>query len=122
MADYVLPAASFLEFDDLIASYFQLTLSAQAKAMEPMGNALPNLEIFRRLARAMNYSDPELHEGAAAILGTLMERSGLRMTFAALAERGSIWVPQQPAVPFAGRVFEPTSGRMGRAPARRAAA
>src|SRR6202023_768983 len=26
MADYVLPAASFLEFDDLIPSYFQLTL------------------------------------------------------------------------------------------------
>ena len=34
-ADVVLPAASFLEFDDLVASYFHLTLSAQAKAMEP---------------------------------------------------------------------------------------
>ena len=121
MADYVLPAASFLEFDDLIASYFQLTLSAQVKAMEPMGNALPNLEIFRRLARAMNYSDPELHESDAAILGTLMERSGLRMTFAALAERGSIWVPQQPAVQFADGVFETPSGRIEIASARAAA-
>jgi anaerobic selenocysteine-containing dehydrogenase len=49
LADYVLPAASFLEFDDLIASYFHLTLSAQVKVMEPLGEALPNLEIFRRL-------------------------------------------------------------------------
>jgi anaerobic selenocysteine-containing dehydrogenase len=107
MADYVLPAASFLEFDDLIASYFQLTLSAQVKAMEPMGSALPNLEIFRRLARAMNYSDPELQESDAAILDTLMERSGLGMTFAALAERGSIWIPQQPAARAAADGYPP---------------
>jgi anaerobic selenocysteine-containing dehydrogenase len=60
LADYVLPAASFLEFDDLIASYFQLTLSAQVKVMQPLGAALPNQEIFRRLARAMDFSEPEL--------------------------------------------------------------
>ena len=30
-ADIILPAASFLEFDDLCASYFQLTLGAQVK-------------------------------------------------------------------------------------------
>ena len=61
-ADYVLPAASFLEFDDLVVSYFQLTLSAQVKAAEPMGEALPNMEIFRRLAQAMRYREPELYE------------------------------------------------------------
>ena len=49
-ADFVLPAASFLEFDDLVSSYFDLTLSAQVKAVEPPGQALPNQEIFRRLA------------------------------------------------------------------------
>ncbi len=121
MADYVLPAASFLEFDDLIASYFQLTLSAQVKAMEPMGSALPNQEIFRRLARAMNYSEPELQESDASILATLMERSGLGLTFASLAERGSIWVPEQPAVQFAGGVFATPSGRIEIASARAAA-
>ena len=41
LADYVLPAASFLEFDDLIAAYFNLTLSAQVKVMPPLGQALP---------------------------------------------------------------------------------
>jgi anaerobic selenocysteine-containing dehydrogenase len=121
MADYVLPAASFLEFDDLIASYFQLTLSAQVKATEPMGDALPNQEIFRRLARAMDFSEPELHESDAAILATLLERSGLGLTFAALAERGSIWVPEQPAVQFADGVFATPSGRIEIASARAAA-
>ncbi len=121
MADYVLPAASFLEFDDLIASYFQLTLSAQVKAMEPLGAALPNLEIFRRLARAMDYSEPELQENDAAILAALMERSGLGLDFAALARRGSIWVPAEPAVQFADRVFATSSGRIEIASARAAA-
>jgi anaerobic selenocysteine-containing dehydrogenase len=121
MADYVLPAASFLEFDDLIASYFQLTLSAQVKVMEPMGSALPNQEIFRRLARAMDYSEPELQESDAAMLTTLMERSGLGLTFESLAERGSIWVPEQPAVQFADGVFATPSGRIEIASARAAA-
>ena len=121
MADYVLPAASFLEFDDLIASYFQLTLSAQVKAMEPMGGALPNQEIFRRLARAMNYSEPELQESDASILSTLMERSGLGLNFAALSKRGSIWVPEEPAVQFADGVFATPSGRIEIASARAAA-
>ena len=121
IADYVLPAASFLEFDDLIASYFQLTLSAQVKAMEPLGCALPNQEIFRRLARAMQYSEPELQEGDAAILANLMDRSGLGMSFASLAERGSIWIPDEPAMQFADGVFATPSGRIEIACARAAA-
>ena len=112
MADYVLPAASFLEFDDLIASYFQLTLSAQVKVMEPLGNSLPNQEIFRRLAGAMAYSEPELHESDASMLGTLMHRSGLGLDFATLAARGSIWIPEQPAVQFADGVFATPTGRI----------
>jgi anaerobic selenocysteine-containing dehydrogenase len=121
MADYVLPAASFLEFDDLIASYFQLTLSVQAKVMEPMGGSLPNQEIFRRLGQAMGYSEPELQESDASILDTLMERSGLGISFASLAQRGSLWVPQQPEVQFADGRFATPSGRIEIASARAAA-
>ena len=121
IADYVLPAASFLEFDDLIASYFQLTLSAQVKVMEPMGGALPNLEIFRRLAAAMQFCEPELAESDASILATLMQRSGLGLDFAALARLGSIWVPALPQVQFADGVFATPSGRIEIASARAAA-
>lgn len=117
-ADYVLPAASFLEFDDLIASYFQLTLSAQVKAMEPIGQSLPNQEIFRRLARAMNFSQAELYESDADVLSTLLERSGLGLDFASLASRGSIWVPEHPAVQFADGIFATPSGRIEIASAR----
>jgi anaerobic selenocysteine-containing dehydrogenase len=36
-ADIILPAASFLEFDDLVTSYFDLTVSPHAAAKAPMG-------------------------------------------------------------------------------------
>ncbi|MFG1201107.1 molybdopterin-dependent oxidoreductase [Xanthobacter aminoxidans] len=61
-ADIVLPAASFLECDDLVLSHFDLTVSAQVKAGDPPGTALPNSEIFRRLAAAMGFAEPELFE------------------------------------------------------------
>ena len=96
LADYVLPAASFLEFDDLVASYFQLTLSAQVKVAEPLGQALPNMEIFRRLARAMGYSEPELYESDAELLAAVLERSGVGEDFASLAARGTVPIADEP--------------------------
>ena len=55
-ADIILPAASFLEFDDLTYSYFHLIMGAQVKASEPLGESLPNQEIFRRLAKDKRYN------------------------------------------------------------------
>ena len=66
LADIVLPAASFLESDDLVASYFHHSLSAQVQGgRRRCGESLPNAEIFRRLAAAMGYTEPQLHEGDA---------------------------------------------------------
>jgi anaerobic selenocysteine-containing dehydrogenase len=118
LADYVLPAASFLEFDDIVAPYFNLTLAAQAKVMEPLGEALPNLEIFRRLGRAMGFDEPEFRESDAAILETLMKRSGLGESFATLKAKGMIWVPKDPVSQFPDGVFATPSGRIEVASAR----
>ena len=85
LADVVLPAASFLEFDDLVCPYFDLALSAQVKAMEPLGEALPNPEIFRRLAAAMGYDEPELLEPDRAVIDELLHRAGLGIEFEELA-------------------------------------
>jgi anaerobic selenocysteine-containing dehydrogenase len=112
LADYVLPAASFLEFDDLIAPYFHCALSAQAKVMEPLGQALPNLEIFRRLGRAMGYAEREFRESDADILGELLGRSGLDEDFDSLKAKGTIFVPREPRVQFSARVFPTQSGRI----------
>ena len=117
-ADVVLPAASFLEFDDLVAPYFQLMLSAQVKAAEPLGEALPNQEIFRRLARAMGYTEPELYESDAEIIATVLRASGLVEDFAALAARGSVPVSAEPRIQFADLTFPTPSGRIEIASAR----
>jgi anaerobic selenocysteine-containing dehydrogenase len=117
-ADYVLPAASFLEFDDLVASYFNLTLSAQVKAAEPMGEALPNMEIFRRLAEAMGYGDAELFESDADVLETVLRRSGVGEDFASLAAKGTVPIADAPVVQFADLVFPTPSGHVELASAR----
>ena len=117
-ADYVLPAASFLEFDDLVASYFQLTLSAQVKVAEPLGEALPNMEIFRRLARAMGYEELELYESDADLIATLLERSGIGEDFASLAAKGTVPISDEPVIQFAGLRFPTPSGRVELASAR----
>ena len=112
LADIVLPAASFLEFDDLVVPYFHLTLSAQAEAMPPPGTALPNQEIFRRLARAMGYEEPELTESDRSILETVLERSGLGITFDQLKEQGTIDPFTGPLVQFETLRFATPSGRI----------
>jgi anaerobic selenocysteine-containing dehydrogenase len=118
LADYVLPAASFLEFDDLVASYFNLTLSAQVKAAEPMGEALANMEIFRRLARAMGYEEAALYESDADLLDTVLQRSGVGEDFASIAAKGTVPISAEPIVQFADLVFPTPSGRVELASAR----
>ncbi|MGD9536004.1 MAG: molybdopterin-dependent oxidoreductase [Alphaproteobacteria bacterium] len=111
-ADYVLPAASFLEFDDLVTSYFDLTFSAQRKVAEPMGEALPNQEIFRRLAKTIGLNDPELYEPDAQIIGRLLEQVGWREGFAALAARGTVFLYEEPVIQFEGLRFPTPSGKI----------
>ena len=76
-ADIVLPAATFLEHDDVVVPYFDLGLAAQVKAVDPPGEAMPNSEIFRRLAAAMGYDDPALYEPDEAIMERLVAGSDL---------------------------------------------
>jgi anaerobic selenocysteine-containing dehydrogenase len=117
-ADFVLPAASFLEFDDLVAGYFHLTLSAQVKVMEPLGEALPNQEIFRRLAAAMGYTEPELHERDVEVIATLLRKADIGEDFSSLAAKGTVRVPPEPLVQFADLKFPTPSGRIEIASAR----
>jgi anaerobic selenocysteine-containing dehydrogenase len=109
-ADIVLPAASFLECDDLVASYFHLSLGAQVKAIEPLGESLPNTEIFRRLAAAMDYQEPALHESDAELIANVLAPTGLG--FDELAAQGTVWIDQQPRVQFADLRFPTPSGRI----------
>jgi len=121
LADVVLPAASFLESDDLVASYFHLSLSAQVKATEPLGQSLPNTEIFRRLATAAGFDDVELQEPDEHIITEVLERTGLGIDFASLARQGTIWIQPEPRVQFPDLRFPTPSGKIELASARASA-
>jgi anaerobic selenocysteine-containing dehydrogenase len=118
LADIVLPAASFLECDDLVASYFHHSISAQVKATEPLGAALPNSEVFRRLAAAMGYDEPELFESDEQVLAELLRRAEIGVDFAGLSGRGTVWIDEQPRVQFADLRFPTPTGRAEIASAR----
>ena len=51
-ADYVLPATTQLEHYDIHKSYGHLYVMANNAAIAPVGESLPNTEVFRRLAAA----------------------------------------------------------------------
>ena len=57
-ADIVLPATTQLEQLDVMFSWGHLYLSLNQPAIAPLGEAVPNTELFRRLARTMGFDDP----------------------------------------------------------------
>jgi anaerobic selenocysteine-containing dehydrogenase len=111
-ADIVLPAATFLEHDDVVVPYFDLGLSAQVQAIDAPGEALPNSEIFRRLARAMGYGDPALHEADAEVLEQFVAGSELVRDLAELRERATVYPDGPPFLQFADGAFATPSGRI----------
>lgn len=56
-ADLVLPAAMGAEQEDMILSWGHLYLTYNTKCVEPPGEALPNNEIFRRLAKRLGFEE-----------------------------------------------------------------
>ncbi|MDO7596986.1 MAG: molybdopterin oxidoreductase family protein [Pseudomonadota bacterium] len=56
-ADIVLPASMGAEMEDMVLSWGHLYLTYNAKCVESPGEAIPNNEIFRRLAKRMGYEE-----------------------------------------------------------------
>ncbi|MDE3078142.1 MAG: molybdopterin-dependent oxidoreductase, partial [Chloroflexota bacterium] len=57
-ADIVLPATSHWENSDLFKSYWHLHMAIAEPVIERVGEAKPNVEVFRLLAQAMGFDDP----------------------------------------------------------------
>ncbi|MHB8618651.1 MAG: molybdopterin-containing oxidoreductase family protein [Chloroflexota bacterium] len=67
-ADVVLPATTHWEQTDLFKSYWHLHLALAEPAIEPVGEAKPNVEVFRLLAAAMGFDDPCFQDSVDDIL------------------------------------------------------
>lgn len=67
-ADIVLPATSQVEQLDLMYSWGHFNLQLNQPAIAPVGEAVSNTELFRRLAHAMGMIAPALHRSDEALL------------------------------------------------------
>ena len=68
IADYLLPATTQLEHWDILKPYGHLHLALNRPAIAPVGDSLPNSEIFRRLARGLGFSDDAFVQDDVGIL------------------------------------------------------
>ena len=57
-ADYILPATTFLEHTDVQGAYGHYFVQLSQQAIQPPGEARPNLWLFSRLAARMGFSEP----------------------------------------------------------------
>jgi len=92
-ADWVLPATTQLEHWDVHTAYGHLYLTLNRPSIAPVGESLPNTEIFRRLAGRMGLADPEFQDDDVTLIRQALVSSHPWMegvTFERLLEDG--WV------------------------------
>jgi anaerobic selenocysteine-containing dehydrogenase len=116
-ADVLLPATTQLEHEDIHRAYGHLYAMYNRRSIEPLGEALPNSEIFRRIAAAMKLDFPELRESdeelmRAALTGTGDVMGGV--TLETLREHGSVRLNlPSPHLPFRrGATLKTPSGKI----------
>jgi len=97
-ADVVLPAPTFLEYLDLYKSYGHYYLQAGKPAIEPLGEAKPNLEVFRLLARRMGFADACFDDTELDLMKQALETSS-RFLEGVDLERLKAGEPQRISVP-----------------------
>jgi anaerobic selenocysteine-containing dehydrogenase len=109
-ADIVLPATTQLEHLDVIKPYGHHYLVANNPAIDPLGEAKPNTEIFRLLARALGFT-----EGCFADSDHAIAQAAVRSDWDFAAVRNTGW--QRFGAPsgcarFADGGFDTPSGKV----------
>jgi anaerobic selenocysteine-containing dehydrogenase len=78
-ADVILPACSHFEYADLYASYGHHFLQRAEAVIPPVGEALPNTEIFRRLARRFGFTEPAFQASDAELMDEALALDDARL-------------------------------------------
>ncbi|MBA2674637.1 molybdopterin oxidoreductase family protein [Ramlibacter sp.] len=106
-ADYLLPATTQLEHWDVHLAYGHTDVLLNRPAIAPLGQAKPNTQVFRELARRMGFDEPCFADDDETMCRTAYEG---RVEFGELLSRGfaSLRIPD---APFAEGGFPTPSGR-----------
>ncbi|QGZ55655.1 molybdopterin-containing oxidoreductase family protein [Paraburkholderia acidiphila] len=112
-ADLLLPATTQLEHLDVHKSYGHTHIMANLPAIAPVGEARPNTEIFRSIARAMGLTEPALFESDEDVAARAFDWSDPALDgadWAALKREG--WLKLNiPEAPFANGGFRTPTGK-----------
>jgi anaerobic selenocysteine-containing dehydrogenase len=116
-ADVVLPACSHFEHDDLYAAYGQHWLQRARPVIPPQGEALPNTEIFRRLAARFGYTEPCFKASDAELMDDAVDPDdrrlgGVRPSELPLDRALPMTVQGEPAMMFANVFPRTPSGKV----------
>jgi anaerobic selenocysteine-containing dehydrogenase len=114
-ADILLPATTQLEQTDVHTSYGHLYALANNRAIEPIAEALPNTEVFRRLAARMGFDEPCFRDSDDELARQAYhagEMKGIDVDWEALKASGfrRLALPR-PYAPFAAGGFPTPSGK-----------
>lgn len=109
-ADLVLPATTQLEHLDVIKPYGHYYMVANNPAIRPLGEAKPNTEIFRLLARAMHFTDDCFDDSDETLAQTAL---GEGWDFRSVRKHGWKRIgPAQDLPRFANGGFDTPSGKV----------
>lgn len=112
-ADILLPATTQLEHVDVHKAYGHTYFLANNQSVEPLGEALPNTEIFRRLAQRMGFAEPCFRDSDEEIAEQAIIPGDARaqgISWESLKEQG--WQKLSvAAAPFAQGGFPTPSGK-----------
>ncbi len=78
-ADVILPACTHFEYADLYPAYGHHHLQRAEPVIPPVGDSLPNTEIFRRLAERFGFDDPIFRASDAELMDDAVDGSDPRM-------------------------------------------
>jgi anaerobic selenocysteine-containing dehydrogenase len=109
-ADVILPAAMETEQLDVIAAWGHLWLGWNEPATEPLGEAVSNTELFRRLATAFGFNDPQLH---LSDLEQIVVGVGDHVDIEQMRSKGFVRVTEFPEryLPYANGAIATQSGK-----------
>ena len=126
-ADILLPATTFLEHRDIQGAYGHYYLQLSEQAVEPLGEARPNVWLFSQLAQRMGFAEPcfrdsiddlirqALHEGKeqpATFRGITLELLEKQPTQRLRLHEETADGKEKPWLPFAQGPFPTASGKI----------
>jgi anaerobic selenocysteine-containing dehydrogenase len=114
-ADIILPACSHLEYGDLYTAYGHSYLQRSQPVIPPVGDALPNTEIFRRLAARFGFDDKAFRQSDSELIAEAIDwrdpRLGGDGAIDSSFDEAIDLAPDDTPTLFRGRMPETPSGK-----------